>query len=217
MKYQLIVYEVCVIGCLLEKQVIIFEQYLLLVNVVVIVCNQKINCELVMLLSESEVQVLLDMFVKWYYLCMVSGFGNCVIKYEQCFCNFEFGDLKFSVGEVVVVMMLLLCGVQVLGELCSWVQWMYEFSDMVEVESVLEGLVMCEDGFFVVWLFWELGKWESCYMYLFCDDMDMLIIIVEVFVLLDDDGDLCVRVEVLEGEVVELKVCFDLLLYYLGD
>ncbi len=48
-------------------------------------------------------QALLDTLVKRHYLRTVSGFGNRVTKYEQRFCNSEFGDLKLSAGEVAVV------------------------------------------------------------------------------------------------------------------
>ncbi|MFQ9949540.1 MAG: DUF480 domain-containing protein [Escherichia coli] len=44
--------------------------------------------------GESEVQEQLDNLVKRHYLRTVSGFGNQVTKYEQRFCNSEFGDLK---------------------------------------------------------------------------------------------------------------------------
>lgn len=59
------------------------------------------------------------------------------------------GDLKLSAGEVAVVTTLLLRGAQTPGELRSRAQRMYEFSDVAEVESVLEGLTTREDGPFV--------------------------------------------------------------------
>jgi uncharacterized protein YceH (UPF0502 family) len=110
MKYQLTAHEARVIGCLLEKQVTTPEQYPLSVNAVVTACNQKTNREPVMSLSESEVQDLLDTLVKRHYLRTVSGFGNRVTKYEQRFCNSEFGDLKFTPAEVAIVTTLLLRG-----------------------------------------------------------------------------------------------------------
>ncbi|VEB07342.1 G20.3 [Klebsiella pneumoniae] len=145
------------------------EQYPLSVNAVVTACNQKTNREPVMSLSESEVQALLDTLVKRHYLRTVSGFGNRVTKYEQRFCNSEFGDLKLSAGEVAVVHDACCCaGAQTPGELRSRAQRMYEFSDMAEVESVLEGLTTREDGPFVARLPREPGKRESRYMHLFC-------------------------------------------------
>ncbi len=126
------------IGCLLEKQVTTPEQYPLSVNGVVTACNQKnLNREPVMNLSESEVQEQLDNLVKRHYLRTVSGFGNRVTKYEQRFCNSEFGDLKLSAAEVALITTLLLRGAQTPGELRSRAARMYEFSDMAEVELTL--------------------------------------------------------------------------------
>ena len=146
MKYQLTAHEARVIGCLLEKQVTTPEQYPLSVNAVVTACNQKTNREPVMSLSESDIQDLLDALVKRHYLRTVSGFGNRVTKYEQRFCNSEFGDLKLSPAEVAVVTTLLLRGAQTPGELRSRAQRMHDFSDMAEVESVLETLATRDDG-----------------------------------------------------------------------
>ena len=74
---------------------------------------------------------------------------------------------------------LLLRGAQTPGELRSRAQRMYDFSDMAEVESVLETLATRDDGPFVARLPREPGKRESRYMHLFCDDMDSLITAVE--------------------------------------
>jgi uncharacterized protein YceH (UPF0502 family) len=158
MKYQLTAHEARVIGCLLEKQVTTPEQYPLSVNAVVTACNQKTNREPVMSLSESDIQDLLDALVKRHYLRTVSGFGNRVTKYEQRFCNSEFGDLKLSPAEVAVVTTLLLRGAQTPGELRSRAQRMHDFSDMAEVESVLETLATRDDGPFVARLPREPGN-----------------------------------------------------------
>ena len=215
MKYQLTAHEARVIGCLLEKQVTTPEQYPLSVNAVVTACNQKTNREPVMSLSESDIQDLLDALVKRHYLRTVSGFGNRVTKYEQRFCNSEFGDLKLSPAEVAIVTTLLLRGAQTPGELRSRAQRMYDFSDMAEVESVLETLATRDDGPFVARLPREPGKRESRYMHLFCDDMASRITAVEAVSPPADD--LLARVEALEGEVAELKERLASLLAHLGD
>lgn len=214
MKYQLSANEARVIGCLLEKQVTTPEQYPLSVNGVVTACNQKTNREPVLSLSESEVQDLLDALVKRHYLRTVSGFGNRVTKYEQRFCNSEFGDLKLSSAEVALVATLLLRGPQTPGELRSRAQRMHEFSDMAEVENALDVLAAREDGPFVARLPREPGKRESRYMQLFCGDTVPAFEAEESAVSV---GTLTERVEVLEAEVAELKQRLASLLAHLGE
>lgn len=216
MKYTLTPLEARVIGCLLEKQVTTPEQYPLSMNGVVTACNQKTNREPVMSLGESEVQDLLDGLVKRHYLRTVSGFGNRVTKYEQRFCNSEFGDLKLSPAEVALIATLLLRGAQTPGELRGRAQRMHEFADMAEVESTLERLATREDGPFVVRLPREPGKRESRYMHLFCGDVDLAAVTPSADAPQTDEA-LLARVEALEGEVAELKQRLDSLLAHLGE
>jgi len=216
MKYQLNGTEARVIGCLLEKQVTTPEQYPLSVNAVTMACNQKTNREPVMNLSEHEVQDVLDALVKRHYLRTVSGFGNRVTKYEQRFCNSEFGDLKLSSAEVAVITTLLLRGAQTPGELRTRASRMHEFSDMQEVEQTLEGLAAREDGPYVVRLAREPGKRESRYMHLFSGDVDSSVKSSATDITAVDD-DLVARVAALEDEVVGLKQRLDALLAHLGD
>ncbi|MDV0654271.1 YceH family protein [Citrobacter freundii] len=215
MKYELTATEARVIGCLLEKQVTTPEQYPLSVNGVVTACNQKTNREPVMNLSESDVQEQLDNLVKRHFLRTVSGFGNRVTKYEQRFCNSEFGNLKLSAAEVAVITTLLLRGAQTPGELRSRASRMYEFSDMAEVESTLENLATREDGPYMIRLAREPGKRESRYMHLFCGEVDEAVAAADQ--LPAASGDLQARVEMLETEVAELKQRLDSLLAHLGD
>ena len=215
MKYELTPLEARVIGCLLEKQVTTPEQYPLSINGVVTACNQKTNREPVMTLSESDVQDLLDTLVKRHYLRTVSGFGNRVTKYEQRFCNSEFGDLKLSSAEVALVTTLLLRGAQTPGELRGRAQRMHEFSDMGEVEATLERLATRDDGPFVMRLPREPGKRESRYMHLFSGEMEVLAQVADDVAPADED--LRARVEALEGEVAELKQRLDSLLAHLGE
>ena len=199
---------------MLEKQVTTPEQYPLSVNGVVTACNQKTNREPVLTLSETEVQNTLDMLVKRHYLRTVSGFGNRVMKYEQRFCNSEFGDLKLSSAEVALITTLLLRGAQTPGELRGRASRMHEFADMAEVENTLERLANREDGPFVARLPREPGKRESRYMHLFSGDA----------VPASDDApvsassdDLALRVDALEAQVQELQTRLDSLLAHLGE
>jgi len=215
MKYQLTAVEARVIGCLLEKQVTTPEQYPLSINGVVTACNQKTNREPVMNLAEHEVQAVLDELVKRHYLRTVSGFGNRVTKYEQRFCNSEFGDLKLSSAEVALITTLLLRGPQTPGELRTRGERMHQFSDMAEVENALEHLATREDGPYVVRLPREPGKRESRFMHLFSGDVQTMVNVVEA--VSPAEASLAARVDALEEEVAELKQRLDSLLAHLGD
>lgn len=218
MKYQLTAVEARVVGSLMEKQVTTPEQYPMSVNGVVTACNQKTNREPVMDLKEYDVQETLDLLVKRHFLRTVSGFGNRVTKYEQRFCNSEFGDLKLSADEVAVVTALLLRGAQTPGELRTRSGRMFEFSDMAQVEATLENLANREDGPFVVRLPREPGKRESRYMHLFSGDVDASQVVASASEsIVAPAGDLTARVEQLENEVADLKQRLDSLLAHLGD
>ncbi|MFC0227215.1 YceH family protein [Serratia aquatilis] len=201
MKYELNAKEARVIGCMLEKQVTTPDQYPLSLNAITLACNQKTNREPVMDLSESEVQQILDLLLRRHFLRTVSGFGNRVMKYEQRFCNSEFGQLKLSPAELAVITTLLLRGAQTPGELRTRTNRMHEFNDVSEVEEILQQLTTREDGPFVVRLPREPGRRESRFMHLFSGQIDE----APAEVLEAQGSDLHQRVALLEAEVAELK------------
>ena len=200
MKYELNAKEARVIGCLLEKQVTTPTNTRFRLTPLPWRAT-KTNREPVMDMSESEVQQLLDLLLRKHFLRTLSGFGNRVVKYEQRFCNSEFGQLKLSPAELAVIATLLLRGAQTPGELRTRTNRMHEFNDVSEVEQVLQQLATREDGPFVVRLAREPGKRESRFMHLFSGQIDEAPAALES----EDDGDLSARVSALENEVSELK------------
>ncbi|AVJ18016.1 DUF480 domain-containing protein [Serratia rhizosphaerae] len=201
MKYQLSTQEARVIGCLLEKQVTTPEQYPLSLNAITLACNQKTNREPVMALSEGEVQEVLDELVKKHFLRTQSGFGNRVVKYEQRFCNSEFGQLKLSDAELALVATLLLRGAQTPGELRTRAARLYDFNDVAEVEQLLQQLAGREDGPFVQRLAREPGKRESRFAHLFGAEQAVATAAVEDE---QENMSLSQRVAVLEQQVAAL-------------
>ena len=156
-----------VIGCLIEKQVTTPDQYPLSVNALVSACNQKSNRDPMMDLDEPTVQATLDALSRKHLVLERSGFGSRVPKYQQLFCNTEYGTLKFSPQELAVVCELLLRGPQTPGELRSRAGRMASFTDVSEVEAVLQGLQERESGPLVARLAREPGRRESRYLQLF--------------------------------------------------
>lgn len=204
MKHQFSPEEARVIGVLLEKQVTTPEQYPLSLNAIVTGCNQKTNREPVMSLSDADVQSVVDELVRRHHVSPQSGFGNRVTKYEQRFCNSEFGQLKLSEAQVALLATLLLRGPQTPGELRMRAARMHDFADMQEVEQALEVLVSREDGPMVVKLPREPGKREHRYQHLFGDGSEPVVVPMSNENEMDS-GSLVQRVAALEDELAALK------------
>ena len=164
--------EARVIGCLVEKEVSTPEHYPLSLNALTNACNQKSNREPVMSLSEMEVQQAVDELIKKHLVSEKSGFGSRVVKYQHRFFNSEFGGTRFNAEQMGVVCVLLLRGPQTPGELRSRTARLCKFSDVGEVEQVLNELMCHDEGPFVARLTREPGRRESRYVQLFCGDVE---------------------------------------------
>ena len=164
---ELTLHETRVIGCLIEKEITTPEQYPLSLNALTNACNQKSNRDPVLDLDEVMVQQLVDQLAKKRLVSEQSGYGSRVPKFQHLFCNTTFGTLKFSPQELAIVCELFLRGAQTPGELRSRASRMCRFSDVTEVEAVLNSLAAREDGPFVMRLAREPGRRESRYAHLF--------------------------------------------------
>jgi uncharacterized protein YceH (UPF0502 family) len=166
-------YEARVIGCLLEKQRTTPEHYPLSLNALTNACNQKSSRDPVLELDEATVQDTVDALIKKRHIIEKSGFGSRVTKYQQRFCNSEFGVLKFSEQELGIICLLLLRGPQTAGELRTRSERLCKFEDIHEVESALDQLMQRDDGPFVARLPREAGKREVRFTHLFDSDREM--------------------------------------------
>ncbi|KFI10935.1 DUF480 domain-containing protein [Vibrio coralliilyticus] len=196
--------EARVIGCLIEKEVTTPDYYPLTLNSLTSACNQKSNREPVMALSELDVQEAVDSLIGRRLVSDESGFNSRASKFQHRFCNTEFGDLKLTKQEKGIVCCMLLRGAQTPGELRTRTNRLAEFSDVKEVEAILERLAAREEGALVVKLPREAGKRESRYMHLFSGDVDAEAMaatsVSSVQPAVNSD-----RVEALEQEVAMLK------------
>src|SRR6185503_12944987 len=156
-----------IIGSLIEKQITTPDQYPLSLNALVNACNQKSNREPLMQLDEATVKFAVDSLARRHYVVEKSGFGSRVPKYQQVFCNTEFGSLKFTPQETAIVCELLLRGPQTPGELRTRAPRMAEFSDPGVVESLLAGLATRPGGAIVVRLAREPNRRDSRWAQIF--------------------------------------------------
>jgi uncharacterized protein len=165
--------EARVIGCMIEKQITTPDQYPLSLNAITNACNQKSNRDPVLDLDERAVQTILDGLVRKHMVIERSGFGSRVPKYQQTFCNTEFGSLKFTPIETGIICELLLRGPQTPGELRTRANRMAEIGDVSQVESALQNLSTRPDGPFVVRLPRQPNRRDSQYAQLFCGAIDI--------------------------------------------
>ena len=161
--------ELRVLGCLIEKSITTPDQYPLSLNALTLACNQKSNRDPMMELSDSDVQWVVDALARKHFVMEKSGFGSRVPKYQQRFCNTDYGALKFSPQELAILCELMLRGPQTPGELRTRASRMAPFADAAVVEATLAGLQDRADGSFVVRLPREPGRRDSRYAHRFAE------------------------------------------------
>ena len=167
MNIRLTAIEARIIGSLIEKQITTPDQYPLSLNALVNACNQKSNREPLMQLDEPTVKFVVDGLARRHMVVEKSGFGSRVQKYQQIFCNTEFGSLKFTPQETAIVCELLLRGPQTPGELRTRIPRMAELPDASIIEGLLEGLAARPGGGLVAQLAREPGRRDSRWAQLF--------------------------------------------------
>ena len=166
MKAALNAIEARVIGALIEKAITTPDQYPLSLNTLVNACNQKSNRDPVLDLDEETVRSTLGELKKRFLVSDQTGYGSRVIKYQQRFCNSQFGGLQLAPAELAIFCELLLRGPQTPGELRSHGERLHAFSGIDEVESSLQALADREEPL-VERLPREPGKREARYRHLF--------------------------------------------------
>jgi uncharacterized protein len=167
MNIRLTAIEARIIGSLIEKQITTPDQYPLSLNALVNACNQKSNREPLMQLDEPTVKFVVDGLARRHMVVEKSGFGSRVPKYQQIFCNTEFGSLKFTPVETGIICELLLRGPQTPGELRTRVPRLAELPDPAVIETSLDALARRPEGALVAQLAREPGRRDSRWVQLF--------------------------------------------------
>jgi uncharacterized protein YceH (UPF0502 family) len=158
-----------VIGVMLEKEITTPEQYPLSPNGILIGCNQKSSREPVMSLSESDIQNVIDELVQMNQLMVDHKASSRVNKYFHRFCNTEFGSLQFTPQQRAIICVLFLRGPQTPGEIRTRTSRLADFSDVNEVEAVLQQLLDLNGQTLVKKLEKESGRRDCRYVHLLSD------------------------------------------------
>lgn len=127
-------------GALLEKDLTTPEYYPLTLNALQNACNQKSSREPVMQLDEATVAQSLERLQYLGLASRVSGAGHRVEKFGHRLSE----TMNLGRRELSLLAVLMLRGPQTLGELRGRTERMHDFSDMDEVQRVLESLAARE-------------------------------------------------------------------------
>ena len=155
--------EARVLGALLEKEATTPEYYPLSLNALVNACNQKSNRQPVVNYDEQTVEDAIERLREQRFALVITG-GSRVHKYAQRFSE----TLNLGRRECALICLLLLRGPQTVGELHGRSERMHRFSDLAEVESLLERL-----DAFVVKLPRQPGQKESRYAHKLSGEVDL--------------------------------------------
>jgi uncharacterized protein len=211
MNIRLSAIEARIIGSLIEKQITTPDQYPLSLNALVNACNQKSNREPLMQLDEATVKFAVDSLARRHFVVEKSGFGSRVPKYQQIFCNTEFGSLKFTPQETAIMCELLLRGPQTPGELRARVPRMAGLPDPGVIEALLDSLAARPEGALVAQLPREVGRRDSRWAQLFEELPEVTAAPPEPAARQESaapragTSDLAARVTALESEVAALR------------
>lgn len=133
--------EIRVLGALIEKESTTPEYYPLTLNSLTAACNQKSNRFPPTDFEDYEIQDALTGLKGHGYAAEITG-GSRVSKYAQRFTE----RLNMGRRETAILCVLMLRGPQTLGEIKSRTERMYGFSDLDEVELILQKLIDRPEG-----------------------------------------------------------------------
>jgi uncharacterized protein len=136
-----------VLGCLLEKERTVPDQYPLSLNAVVMACNQSTNREPVMAVAEFTIEAILSELKTAGMVRFVHPTsGRGVTKYKQVLDE----KLDLEPDQSAVLCLLLLRGPQTSNELRTRAERLHGFSSTSEVEQTLSHLAAQAEPFVVL-------------------------------------------------------------------
>ncbi|MFL6332772.1 MAG: YceH family protein [Pyrinomonadaceae bacterium] len=153
--------EVRVLGSLAEKQVTTPDYYPLTMNALVHACNQISNRDPVVQYDERQVEEAVDSLRLKNLVYIFYGAESRVPKYKHMMREV----LSLAPPELAALCVLMLRGPQTVGEVRGRTGRMYEFTDLREVETTLEGLAQREEPL-VTKLPRQAGRKEARYAHL---------------------------------------------------
>jgi uncharacterized protein YceH (UPF0502 family) len=162
----LTVIEGRVLGCLMEKERTVPDQYPLTMNALVSACNQSSSRDPIMALDDFEVDATItSMKAQGLVRIVHPSHGRSVTRFRQVAVEkYELDD-----GAAAVMAVLLVRGPQTVAELRSRTERLHTFESAGEVEECLRGLV---DTALVRLLDRQVGQKEQRWQQLIADEAE---------------------------------------------
>lgn len=166
MDYLLDTIEVRVLGSLIEKQISTPDYYPLTLNSLLAACNQKTSRNPVTDYDEKEVMSAIDGLCEKGFAVKLNIAGSRVEKFRHRMNTFA----ELSDKEMALLCVLMLRGLQTVGELRQRSEGLYPFVDLAETRETLKGLIEREHPEpLVSELPLEPGRKEKRYVHLFSE------------------------------------------------
>lgn len=194
----LTVIEGRVLGCLMEKERTVPDQYPLSMNALVSACNQSSSREPIMALDDVEVEASITSMKAQGLLRIVHpSHGRSVTRYRQV------ADEKFELDDpaAAIVAVLLVRGPQTVAELRARTERLHTFESTGEVEASLRGLA---DSALVRLLERQPGQKEQRWQQLIAEEAEQVVAHTAV-VPATVAGSMADRVAQLEERVAKLE------------
>jgi uncharacterized protein YceH (UPF0502 family) len=162
----LTVIEGRVLGCLMEKERTVPDQYPLTMNALISACNQSSSREPIMALDEFEVDAsITSMKTQGLVRIVHPSHGRSVTRYRQVAVE----TLELDDAAAAIVAVLLVRGPQTAAELRSRSERLHTFDSAAEVETCLHNLA---DSALVRLLDRQTGQKEQRWQQLIADESE---------------------------------------------
>jgi uncharacterized protein YceH (UPF0502 family) len=152
--------EARIIGCLIEKEYTVPDSYPLTLNSLVIACNQTTNRDPVMNLDERTVEEALHNLKARGWVYQVTLAGARVQKFKH---NIQGKLPRLEKPGIALLTVLMLRGIQTVGELRQRSERLQRFPDLESVEAELNNLIHYPEGPVVVCLPAGAGRRVAAY------------------------------------------------------
>lgn len=135
--------EARIVGCLIEKELTVPDYYPLTLNSLITACNQTTNRDPIMSLDENTVHTALHHLKARGWVFQVTLAGARVQKYKH---NIAGKFPRLEKPGIALLAVLLLRGIQTVGELRQRCERLQTFPDLESVEAELNNLINYPEG-----------------------------------------------------------------------